>query len=331
MSWCASRPLGLLTVVVIASGCAQIPTTVPAQPYAASPLKAVPETSARPAAHFYGYDLLYASQPADNDIVVYKRKKNGFNLTLLETYATGLSAPMGMVATPAGHLYVANSGASDVLVLRTTRRGPQGLIATLGDSGEVPVNVAVSTDRRLVAVSNASATNGSAGSVSVYLKKQVQPARVLTYGTHRIRGAGIAIDSAGNCYWSFNDPDTLSGSIVEFAGCKGTGTIFKSGILKAGGLAFDSGGNLYYADQLAGVYKCASPSSCSLFTPVGGLLGLVLPTNLNFDDSTPANLWVSDAAGYVDALNVQGIVAYILQTVGGILDPPVGIAPAPGS
>jgi|SRR5581483_5769200 len=327
MSWCASRPLVFSTIVVIASGCAQLSPTLPGQPYAGSS-----QVPARPAAHFYGYDLVYASQPAGNDIVVYKRKKNGLELTLLETFSAGLSAPMGMVATPNGRLYVANSGASDVLVYRTTRHGPLGPNATLDDAGEVPVNVAVTGDQRVVAVSNASATNGGAGSVSVYLKKQLQPARILTYGNGRVQGAGVAIDASGNCYWSFNDPATLTGSIVEFAGCKGTGAPFKSGILKAGGMAFDSSGDLYYVDQLAGVYRCAGTSaSCALFTPIGGVLGLLLPSNINFDDSVPSNLWVADAAGYIDALNVQGLIAYLLQTVGGVLDPPFGIAPAPGS
>ena len=88
MTWCASRPLALFTIGVIASGCAQISPTVPAQPYAA-----FSQMPARPAAHFYGYDLLYASQPAGNDIAVYKRKKRGFELTLLETFSAGTFCP----------------------------------------------------------------------------------------------------------------------------------------------------------------------------------------------------------------------------------------------
>lgn len=317
-----------LGIAAVTGGCAPVTGVTPAPPpIAGSTLTARPET------HFYGYDFLYASQAADNDVVVYKqkkKKKNRLTLTLFQTLSSGFSTPMGMVATPAGRLYVANSGASNVLVYRSTRQGPVGPVETLDDPGQIPVNVAVSQDRRVVAVSNESTTGSGAGSVSVYLKKAAQPSRVLTYGSDPIRGAGIAIDAAGNCFWSFNDPATLSGSIVEFAGCKGPGVPFKSGILKAGGLAFDASGNLYYVDRVAGIFKCTPGLSCQLFVSLGGMLGLILPTNINFDNRNPSNLWVSDAGGYIDALNLQGLIVYVLQAVGGVLDPPVGIAPAPG-
>ena len=283
----------------------------------------------RPDTHFYGNDWLYASQPANNDVVVYRRKRHNLTLTYYETLTSGFSAPMGMVATPDGDWYVANSGSSNVLVYSTTRHGPQGPVATLRDDGNVPVNVAANPNHRLVAVSNGSTTGGAAGSVSVYLNQRKSPARTLRYGSDPIRGAGIALDSNGNCYWSFNDPRTLTGSIVEFAGCNGTGTLLTSGILRAGGLAFDSSGNLYYVDQLLGVFKCLG-SVCHLIAPIG-LNGLILPTNINFDNGNPANLWLADAGGYVDALNFQGLILYTLQIIGGVLDPPVGIAPAPGT
>src|SRR5579863_7575775 len=201
-----------LALVAGMSGCAQGPSAFPApRPYTA------PEALASPAAHFYGNDWMYSSQPSGNEVVVYQRKKKGDALKYYETLSSGFNQPMGMVATPDGKLYVANSGDSNVPVYRTTRKGPEGPIATLGDSGEVPVNVDVTPDRRLVAVSNQSTTGGGAGSVTVYRDRQNQPSRVLTYGSDPIEGEGIAIDSNGNCYWSFNDPKTLTGSIVEFA------------------------------------------------------------------------------------------------------------------
>jgi DNA-binding beta-propeller fold protein YncE len=235
-----------------------------------------------------------------------------------------------MVTTPDGRWYVANSGASDVLVYRTTHKGPEGPIATLGDEGEVPVNVDASPNQQLVAVSNGSTTGGRAGSVSVYLKQRDKPSRTLRYGSDSIEGEGIAIASNGSCYWSFNDPKTLTGSIVEFRACSGGGTLYESGILSAGGLAFDRSGNLYYVDRLLGIFKCSGPSSCALFTPIA-IGGLIIPTNINFDNERPQNLWVSDAAGYIDMVNGQGLIVYILDVLGGLTDPPIGIAPAPGS
>lgn len=307
--------------LVAVGGCGQGP--------AAPPIAVSGEAPARPLAHFYGNDWMYASQPASNQVLVYRRNRHDLTLTYYETMTSGFSAPLGMVATPDGDWYVANSGSSNVLVYSTTRHGPQGPIATLRDDGNVPVNVAATPNHRLVAVSNGSTTGSGAGSVSVYVNGRHTPARTLTYGSHPIRGAGIALDASGNCYWSFNDPRTLSGSIVKFAGCKGSGTSFVSGIVKAGGLAFDKSGNLYYVDQLFGVYKCVG-AVCHLITPIG-IGGLILPTNINFDDGTPANLWLADAGGSIDALNFEGLILYLLQIIGGVLDPPVGIAPAPGS
>jgi len=320
MSGLVARRLAQLAIALAAGGCAQNPPTP-------APFLGTSQIFARPATHFYGNDFMYSSQPASNDVVVYQRKKKSYTLTPYETLS-GFSKPMGMVTTPDGRWYVTNSGASDVLVYRTTHLGPHGPKATLRDDGEVPVNVDVTPNRRLVAVSNGATTGGGAGSVSVYLNRQDQPSRKLTYGSDPLQGEGIAIDSQGNCFWSFNDPNKLTGEIVEFAGCNGTGTLFKSGILKAGGLAFDRSGNFYYVDQLLGVFKCQG-SSCTLFAPVilGGLLS---PINLNFDNSDPQNLWVADAAGYIDAVNLQGLIAYILQIIGGVTDPPIGVAPAPG-
>ncbi|MGA8535309.1 MAG: hypothetical protein WB615_14475 [Candidatus Tumulicola sp.] len=320
----AARPLIQLTLVVVASGCAQD------SPVALSPsYLGPPQTLSGPTAHFYGYDWMYSSQPSGNDVVVYKRKRNGFTLKRDEKLTSGFSEPMGMVTTPDGRWYIANSGDSNVLVYRTTRTGPNGPKATLRDDGEVPVNVAVTPSRELIAVSNGSTTGSGAGSVSVYLNQQKKPSRTLTYGSDPIQGEGIAIDSNGNCYWSFNDPTTTTGSIVEFAGCNGSGTLFKSGILKAGGMAFDLSGNLYYVDQLAGIYKCSGSASCNPFTPIGGSGGLILPTNINFDNSSPQNLWVADAGGYIEAVNINGSIVYSLPTIGGATDPPIGIAPAP--
>lgn len=318
MSSLVARRLMHLTIAVAASGCSQGSPVNPTAPYFATP-----------ATHFYGNDWVYSSQPSGGEVVVYKRKRNG-TLTSYETLTSGFSTPMGMVTTPDGRWYIANSGASNVLVYHTAPTGPKGPSATLNDDGEVPVNVGATPNQQLVAVSNRSTTGGRAGSVSVYLNQHDKPSRILTYGSHPIQGEGIAIDSNGNCYWSFNDPTTLTGSIVEFVGCNGSGTLFKSGILLAGGLAFDRSDNLYYVDQLLGIFKCKGPSSCNIFTPIG-IGGLVIPTNINFDNRKTQKLWVADAAGYIDTVNVQGLIVYILDVLDGPTDPPIGIAPAPGS
>lgn len=318
------RLLAHLALAIAVGGCAQGPSVNP------NDASGVTQTFARPATHFYGYDFVYVSQPSDNEVVVYKRKRHGDALKPYETLSSGFSAPMGMVTTPDGHWYVANALASNVLVYNGTRHGPQGPTQTLDDSGEIPVNVAATPNRHVVAVSNGSSTAGNAGSVSIYLNKADAPSYTLTFGADPLQGAGIAIDGNGDCFWSFKDPRQLTGSIVEFPKCKGSGMQIQTGILQAGGLAFDRSGNLYYVDELLGIFKCNGISSCGLFLSVGGVLGVILPKNINFDRRSPQNLWVADGGGYIDAVNLQGIIVYLLQALGGILNPPDGIAPVPG-
>jgi DNA-binding beta-propeller fold protein YncE len=296
----------------------------------------------RPDANFYGNDI-YSSQPSRNDLLpsrnellpsgndlspsgndlsVYTRK--GLSLKLLETLTKGVSAPQGTVTTPSGWWYVANSGDANVLIYRSTRKGPKGPVATLDDSGEVPIDVSVTPNRDLVAVSNAASAGGGTGSVSVYENQASQPSRVLTYGSDVLAGQGVAIDPKGNCFWSFNDVSNplALGSIVEFDQCSGRGTLVRSGITHAGGLVFDRSGNLYYIDEVLGIFKCRKTSPCKLFS-----VGFGLPTNLNFD-AKQKHLWVADALGFIDAVSPQtGLIE--LQTIS-IDGDPYGIAPSPG-
>ncbi|MBV8531394.1 MAG: hypothetical protein JO104_08760 [Candidatus Eremiobacteraeota bacterium] len=277
----------------------------------------------RPDAQFYGNDYVYSAQLYGNDATAYRRK--GLSLTRVETLYGGITAPQGTVTTPSGWWYLANGGAANVLIYRSTRKGPTGPVGTLDDSGELPVNVSVTPDRELVAVSNATSAGSGTGSVSVYLNRGSHPSAVLTYGSDLLQGEGVAIDSQGNCFWSFDDvsnPSALA-SIVEFNQCSGTGTLVKSGINRAGGMAFDQSGNLYYIDEAAGIYKCRRTLHCKLL--VGGF---GLATNLNFD-AKQKHLWVADATGYIDAVNpASGNIEYQTISLDG---DPYGIAPSPGS
>ena len=257
-------------------------------------------------------------------------KRDGLNLQYQASLTQGVSSPEGTQTTVNGWWYVANSGHSNVLIYRTKKSGPVGPKDSLDDYGQVPVNVDVTSNRRLVAVSNGSTASGGAGSVSIYLDRQVEPSRILTYGSDVLQGEGVAIDHRGNCYWSFNDGQH-GGSIVEFPGCAGSGSVVVSTIASAGGIAFDQRDDLFYVDQTNGVFKCKKGTTqCGNLVPVGPS-GLGLPKNINFDYKSKY-LWVADATGYIDAVDPQdGSIKLALPTVGGPSDPPFGIAPAPGS
>jgi DNA-binding beta-propeller fold protein YncE len=270
-----------------------------------------------------GAHLSYSAQLYGNDVKVYSGSGSGFMLEC--TLTQGLMEPDGIVATPNGWVYVANEGASNVLVYQTKHGMPKGPVSSLSDYDQLPVNVDANPSRKLVAVSNKSSTSGATGSVSVYLNRQAVPSRMLTYGSDMLEGQGVAISHSGDCYWSFYDSTAGSGSIVEFSGCNGSGTAIVSSITAPGGMAFDRGGNLYYVDSSTGIFKCKKTSSCTLFAT-----GFVDPVNINFDQHYK-NLWVADAGGYIDVVSPKSGRIENKYPVGGSSDAPFGIAPEPGS
>jgi hypothetical protein len=159
---------------------------------------------------------------------------------------------------------------------------------------------------------------------------------VLTYGTDSLQGEGIAIDHQGNCFWSFNDPNTNGGEIVEFTGCDGNGTVVVSGLTNAQGIVFDQKDDLYYVDQAYGIYKCVKTSKCTLWAANGPSgYGFGLPTNINFDYKAKA-LWLADASGYIWAISIKGhcghgkggLCVYQYPSQDG---DPFGVAPVRGS
>lgn len=318
----------LLPALALLSGCgggSAVPTSSRAAALATAPVL--------PNAQHYGNDsFVITAQLYGNDATVYKRK--GFTLTYDTTISYNISAPEGTVTTPNGYWYLTNSGHSNVLVFKIKKGHiPQYPLDTLDDYGQVPVDVSATSDRNLVAVSNQMTTGSGAGSVSIYLNRQSEPSRVLTYGTDSLQGEGIAIDHQGNCFWSFNDPNTNGGSIVEFAGCNGSGTQIRSGMTSAGGVTFDQSGNMYYVDQAKGVYQCVKTSNCKLWAANGTLgYGFVQPNFINFDFKSK-DLWLSDAAGYMWAISLKGkcnrgsLCVYKYQSLDG---DPYGIAPVPG-
>jgi DNA-binding beta-propeller fold protein YncE len=270
-----------------------------------------------------GDSLTFTAQLYGNDVKVYSGSGSGFMLEC--TLTQGLMEPDGIVATPNGWVYVANEGASNVLVYRAKHGMPKGPVSALSDYGQLPVDVDSNPSRRLVAVSNKGSASGATGSVSVYLDRQAVPSRMLTYGNDMLEGQGVAISHSGDCYWSFYDSTTNSGSIVEFSGCNGSGAVIVSSITAPGGMTFDRGGNLYYVDSSVGIYKCKKTSSCALFAT-----GFVDPVNINFDRHYKS-LWLADAGGYIDVVSPKsGQIEYTFP-VGGSSDAPFGVAPEPGS
>lgn len=271
---------------------------------------------------------IYSAHLYGEDLKIYEQ--NGSSLTFFGQFTSGVKFPEGTKATPNGWWYATNAGHSNVLVYKSKKSGPVGPFPALQDPGQIPVNVDALPNRRLVAVSN-QGSGSVPGSVSVYLNRQTDPSRTLTYGSGPAVGMGIAIDHQGDCYWSFNGAGSGSGTIVRFAGCDGSGTPVVTGITRVGGITLDQSGDLYYIDQTSGIYHCKKTSHCVLLLGLTSV-GLVQPYNMNFDYKSK-DIWVADLAGYITeitGLNNPKELQVIRYTDGSASDPPYGVAPAPG-
>lgn len=338
-----SSSIAALTSLVLLSGCSSgsssgLPNAPVVENQGVLALLRTPKTSTG--------GVIYTTQMYGHDLNVYKpvEGSQGISLKYIKTVSgMGLSSPSGSVSTTNGYSYIANGTAADVLVFKTKHDSPVGPKQTLEDYSQYPVNVGVTPDRNLVAVSNQGNLASISGNVSVYLKRSDTPAYVLTYtglGSDVLEGEGVAIDHQGNCYWGFNDLSNTSirGAVVEFAGCSGGGSLLFDEVPNIGGLAFDQSGDLFYVDQSSGVHLCTfkgKSQGCTLFTGIYNRD----PLNLNFDYHDK-NLWLVDTAGYVYAICTQqkggkkncsaGSIEYTLQTLGGASNEPFGIAPEPG-
>jgi len=276
-----------------------------------------------PACRTYGADASVACQivtcsPASNICDVYTTTGTLIGLR------SGFDEPQGVAADRHGNSYIANTVASTVLEFN---RGFSILEATYQDPAEYPVDVSVFPARSVLAAGNIESVSGGPGSVSVYAAGSTTPTSILTDPSVGFaQGIAVAFDRGGDCFWSLNDLNTEQGQIDEFHRCAGSPQKVVSGLGFAGGVAFDSLGNLYYTDQLAGtLFKCTGTTSCTTLTS-----GFVDPIMINFDDRLRF-LWLVDyGAALVDAVDTTsgGVVASF--SAGGASTPPVGVAHVPG-
>jgi hypothetical protein len=187
----------------------------------------------------------------------------------------GLTGPQG-IAVGAGlntDVYVANTGASDVLVYPL---GSSMLKSTLVDTNAFPVDVAVAKNGTAY-VANIFDTSFNAGDIAVF-----KPGS--TTITRRIKDPNFnavisdTIDEHNDlvvCYATANS----TGACDEFPGGRGPGTTIVTGLTFAGGTAFDSAEDLVVTNQIGQifVYGPDDGALCNTIASTGSALAFDKP------------------------------------------------------
>ncbi len=109
--------------------------------------------------------LLYISDPGTGQVQVFNYPAGSLFQTL-----TGFVTPAGECVDAASNVYVTDTGANTIVKFAHGNPVP---VATLSDSGELPVACAWKNNR--VAVANIATTSGPPGSISVYIGPATTP------------------------------------------------------------------------------------------------------------------------------------------------------------
>ena len=239
--------------------------------------------------------------PAGNQVIVSDYSNN--NVTVFggggavnATLTSGLVNPQGLTTDASGTLYVANTGASNILLYPKPYTSPS---TTLNDANEYPVGISYDPTNGEIAVSNIFSTSGGAGSVSIFAKGATTPC--VTVGNSNWSAAYFAaFDKSGNVYVDGHDNNgnTIVGEVT--GGCSATtiSTLSTGNAISfPGGIQVLSNGDVAIDDQLgAAVYTYAPASGGSLGSPVAttSLSGASDPVNFAIK-AEDHNLWTADA------------------------------------
>jgi DNA-binding beta-propeller fold protein YncE len=229
--------------------------------------------------------IVYVSQHDNNAIQLYKQ--NGMNQSPAGALTQGLINPSGLFVASDHLLYVANTGASNILVFK---RGSLVPIRTLNDPQEFPLDVAVDTDGTVYA-SNVFDTFGRPGSVTVWAPGATNPTRTLVVPNNS-RVLFCALSSSHNLFVNYIDKATSSGAMVRYK--HGSGGALPTAIVSPfpGGIEFDQFGHLAALDQdhvnLTG-YQVPNGPLIFTFPTMGDPLAIALTKTREF-------VYVSDAS-----------------------------------
>jgi hypothetical protein len=134
--------------------------------------------------------LLYGAAFDSNGVYVYAYPKG----TLVGTL-TGFNGPQGECVDQSGNVFIANTGASQIIEYAHGAKNPT---ATLDDPNEYPVSCSVNPKNGDLAVTNILSGSGGPGSVSVFKKASGAPKTLSDANIHRMDFLGY--DDKGNLF-----------------------------------------------------------------------------------------------------------------------------------
>jgi sugar lactone lactonase YvrE len=220
--------------------------------------------------------------------------------------------PGGMAFDSDGNLYVTISGGTSAIYRYSSSGANLDVFATTALS--TPLGLAFDSGGRLIVC------NYGDGSINAY-----SPSGDLLWhvSTGVVNPAAIALDHSDNIYISNSNQGPGFG-VFRFSPSGGQKTLFATGAdLDARGLAFDSVGNLYVANQYDNTVRRFAPNG----TPLGSFAntGLNLPFALAFDES--GELFVSNQrGGGIRRFSPEGVDLGNFALVATMPANPVGLA-----
>jgi len=236
-----------------------------------------------------------------------------------------LNGPQGVDVDTYGYVYVANTYANSGQGGQVLIYAPGGtsLLTTLSDPGQLPALAKVY--RRVLAVSDFYSTTFGPGKLAVYkLPSRTGSPDYYLNDAAAFEGESVAFDAEGNCYWSYNTAFGAGpGHIDKFRACARGARPVSLGITTqfAGGVAFDSSGNLWYTDQLAGTVNVCPSGGGACFEELGGFGD---PVTLSWDGVN--NMYVMDATAGIYQVTILGNPSGLVSIPASQIGVGVGVA-----
>ena len=204
--------------------------------------------------------LLYACSYYTSDCVWYHVGHD-----VLAGMITGLNHPEGVAVDEAGYVYVANTGASNILVYA---KGSTTILRTLDDSGWYPADIAIDSNGT-VYVANIVDTDFDHGSVTVFRAGATTATRIIR-DTNFYEVHSLALDEKHNLVVCYRSKAGI-GSCDQFVNAYAPGVTRVTGLGLVNGAKFDAAGNFLVNDGSAAATQefTSAFASCATLPQTG--------------------------------------------------------------